>query len=144
MIEAAIAEARRGGGEAGRGRRSPPRAQATAPQNAPPRASSSEDAVRGLLCSDGSGGEGGRAGGARTGAGPANEGRKEAGDVWEFVRASQWLGGAVMDFKGGDRVVMFEGAGAGGGAGVRGTKAGAALAVLEMWAGLATPLYVLV
>jgi hypothetical protein len=49
-----------------------------------------------------------------------------------------------MDFKGGDSVVMFEGAGAGGGAGVRGTKAGAALAVLEMWAGLAMHLYALV
>jgi hypothetical protein len=48
--------------------------------------------------------------------------------VGEFVRASAWLGGAVLDFAGRDRVVMFESSTS------RSDYKGAALAVLEMWA----------
>jgi hypothetical protein len=56
---------------------------------------------------------------------------RPAGDtsrVVEFVRASSWLGGAVLDFVGGDRVVMFEASTS------RSDAEGASLAVLEMWA----------
>lgn len=47
--------------------------------------------------------------------------------VGEFVRVSSWLGGAVLDFAGRNRVVMFESSTS------RSDYKGAALAVLEMW-----------
>lgn len=52
----------------------------------------------------------------------------DSAGVAEFVRASSWLGGAVLDFVGGDRVVMFEASTS------RSEAEGASLAVLEMWA----------
>lgn len=46
----------------------------------------------------------------------------------EFLSASSWLGGAVLDFAGGDRVVLFDSSTS------RSDFEGASLAVLEMWA----------